>query len=401
MNSRAATVALLALALDASAAVVGYDVSATTTVATRSLLPGDVAVGVTTDLQVDPVAAGSIQWAQTLLTLRYAPQLIIREPQARARVLPLHHGVFSLTHRFTRATLLVTEDFSYGVADIGSLRLPAGATPTGVFDVQTLGPVPYLRSASYVVLDGRPNDFVYAALSAGFLVSGDPTGGRQLPLQNGPVATGSLSLLVDRRFHLITTAQATHAWFNTGAEQSIVLVTESAEWRASRTTTLTAGVGAAYTRELVVSLEGGPPPGLFFEALPVALASVSSAVELRGIPIQVLFSTRLSPFADRFTGLVYERLEGRASATSRLTRELTATVSLGSGYAISLGRALQAGDSATFGEASLRWDATQWFALIGTGRGVWIDQPRTLTPGQLLWAFTLAAVVRDRDTTSW
>ena len=401
MNVRAATVVLLTLALDASAAVVGYDVSATATVATRSLLPGDVAVGVTTDLQVDPVAEGSIRWTQTFLTLRYAPQLIIREPQARARVLPLHHGIITLTHRFTRASLLVTEDFSYGVADIGSLRLPAGAMPTGVFDVRTLGPVPYLRSASYVVVDGRPNEFVSMYLSGGYLVSGDPTGGLDLPLQNGPVTTGAITLLLDRRFHLITSAQATHAWFNTGAEQSVVLATESAEWRASRATVLTLGVGAAYTRERVVSLVGGPPPGLFFEALPVALASVASLVEVKGIPIQLLFGARLSPFADRFTGLVYERLEGRASANSRLTRELTAQVSLGTGYAIDLGRAPQAGDSATFAEASLRWDATQWFALIGTGRGVWIDQPRTSTPGQLLWAFTLAAVVRDRDTTSW
>lgn len=401
MTRRAATVALLMLALDARAAVVGYDVSATATVATRSPLPGDVALGVTTDLQLDPVAEGSLRGTQTFLTLRYAPQLIIREPQAAARVLPLHHGVLTLAHRFTRASLLVSQDFSYGVADIGSLRLPAGAMPTGVFDVQTLGPVPYLRSASYVVVDGRPNDFISMYLSAGYLVSGDPTGGLDLPLQNGPLATGSVTLLLDRRFHLITSAQATHAWFNTGAEQSIFLATESAEWRASRATLLTVGAGVAYTRERVVPLVGGPPPGLFFETLPVVLASAASLVEVKGIPIQLLFGARLSPFADRFTGLVYERLEGRGSANARVTRELTAGVSAGTGYAIDVGRSPQAGDSATFAEASLRWDATRWFALIGTGRFVYTEQPRTMTPGQLLWAFTLAAVVRDRDTTSW
>ncbi|MDP3235506.1 MAG: hypothetical protein Q8N26_22170 [Myxococcales bacterium] len=401
MTRRAATVALLTLALDASAAVVGYDVSASATVAVRSPLPGDVSVGVTTDLQLDPVAEGSIRWPQTSLTLRYAPQLIIREPQVRARVLPLHHGVLTIAHRFTRASLLVSQDFSYGVADIGSLRLPAGARPTGVFEAQTLGAVPYLRSASQVVVDGRPNEFVSMFLSAVYLVSGDPTGGLDLPLQNGPLATGAVTLVLDRRFSLITSAQATHAWFNTGAEQSIFLATESVEWRVARTTVLTLGVGVAYTRELVVPLVGGPLPGLFFETLPVALASAASLVEVKGIPVQLLFDVRLSPFADRFTGLVYERLEGRASANARLTRELTAEVSVGTGYAIDVGRSPQAGDSATFAEASLRWDATRWFALVGTGRGVYIEQPRTMTPGQLLWSITLAAVVRDRDTTSW
>lgn len=401
MNVRAATVGLALLALDAAAAVVGYEVSATATVATRAPLPGDVAVGATTDLQLDPVAAGAIQWTRTLLTLRYAPQLIIREPQAAARVLPLHQATVSLQHRFTRASLLLSEDASYGVADIGSLRLPAGAMPTGVFEVQTLGAVPYVRSASYAVLDVRPNDRVTATLSAAWLLSGDPTGGLALPLQSGPAATATLNLMVDRRLHLITTVQASHAVFNTGGEQSIAFFTEGVQWALARPTTLTLSAGAALTRERVVAIEGGPPPGLFFEALPVAHAALASTLELKGIPVQLQLGLHLSPFADRFTGFVYERLEGRASATSRLTRELTAAASLGTGYAIDLGRAPQAGDSATFGEASLRWDRTDWFALVGTGRAVWTEQPRTMMPGQVLWAFTLAAVVRDRDTTSW
>jgi hypothetical protein len=401
MSARAVTVGVTLLALDVAAAVVGYEVSATTTVATRSPLPGDVAVVATTDLQVDPVAEGAIEWSRTLLTLRYAPQLIVREPQVRARLLPLHHGVLMLTHRFTRASVLLSEDASYGVADIGSLRMPAGARPTGVFEVQTLGAVPYVRSASSAMLEGRPSDLVSASLTAAYLVSGDPTGGLQLPLQYGPVGSATLSLTLDRRFHLITAVQASHAWFNTRAEQSMVSLTESVQWAWTRTTTLAVGAGVAATRERVVALEGGPPPGLFFEVLPVALASLSSVVEVNATPLQLQLSAHLSPFADRFTGLIYERLEGRASATSRLTRELTASLSIGSGYAIDVGRAPQAGDSATFGEASLRWDRTAWFALVGTARAVWTEQPRTMSPGQLLWAVTLAAVVRDRDSTSW
>jgi len=401
MSVRAATVCLALLAFDAAAAVVRYEVSATSTVSTRSLLPGDVAVGATTDLQLDPMASGSLQWARTLLTLRYAPQLIIREPQLSPRVLPLHHAVITLQHRFTRASLMLSEDASYGVADIGSLRLPAGALPTGVFEVQTLGAVPYVRSASYAVLDGRPTDRFSASLAAAWLVSGDPTGGVDLPLQSGPAGTGTLNFTVNRQLHLITTAQASHARFNTGGEQTIAFLTQGVQWALARPTTLSLSAGVAVARERVVPLVGGPPPGLFFEALPVALAALVTTFELRGTPVELRAGAQLSPFADRFTGLVYERLEARALATSRLTRELTASLSLGTGYAIDLGRAPQAGDSATFTEASLRWDRTAWFALIGTGRAVWTEQPLTTRPGQVLWAITLAAVVRDRDTTAW
>lgn len=401
MSARAATVCCALLAVDAAAAVAGYEVSATTTVSTRSPLPGDVAVGATTDLQLDPSATGTLAWGRTVLLLRYAPQLIIREPQVAARVLPLHHGVASFTHRFARASLLLSEEASYGVADIGSLRLPAGGRPTGVFEVQTLGAVPYVRSASLLAFDATPDDGVSLFFSAGYLLSGDPTGGLQLPLQFGPVGTASLRLRVDRRLGLLTGAQASHAWFNTGAEQSIALLTETVEWQATRATSLSLGGGVGVTRERVVAMEGGPLPGLFSEVLPVASASVSSSLQPGGTPVQVQLSALLSPFADRFTGLVYERLEGRASATSRLSRQLTASAAAGTGYAIPIGRAQQAGDSATFGEASLRWEPTSWLALVGTGRFVWTEQPRTGQPGQALWAITIAAVVRDRDTTAF
>lgn len=385
----------------AHAGVARYDVSASALVTTRAPLPGDVAIGATTDLQLDPALSGSLAWSSALLTLRYAPQLIIREPQIAARLLPLHHGVFTFTRRFERASLMLSEDAAYGVADIGSLRLPDGSRPGGVFEVQTLGSTPYIRSATFFALDGQPNAFVRLALSGGYLVSGDPTGGAQLPLQQGPTASGSMRFVLDRRLGLSTAAQASHASFNTGAEQSIVLVTESLDWRFSRTLTLTVGGGAAWTRERIVDIVGGPPPGLFTEFLPVALASVSTPIEVLGVPVQLDIGARMAPFADRFTGLIYERVEARGSINSRLTRDLTLTSAVGSGYAIPLGRAQQAGDSATFAEAAVAWNTTRWLSLVGTGRAVFTEQPRFMTPGQLLWSLSIAAVVREHDSTTF
>lgn len=389
------------LASTAFAGVARYDVSASALVTTRAPLPGDVAVGATTDLQLDPALSGSLAWHSSLLTLRYAPQLIIREPQIAARVLPLHHGVLTFTKRFERASLMLSEDAAYGIADIGSLRLPDGSRPGGVFEVQTLGSTNYVRSASFFALDGQPNASVRLALSGGYLVSGDPTGGARLPLQQGPTGTASMRFVVDRRLGLTTAAQGTHASFNTGAEQSIVQVTESLDWRLSRTFTLTAGAGAAFTRERVVEVVGGPPPGLFSEFLPVALVSVSSPLEVLGVPVQLDLGARMAPFADRFTGLIYERVEARGSISSRLTKDLTLTSALGSGYAIPLGRAQQAGDSATFAEGAVSWNSTRWLSLVGTGRAVFTEQPRFMTPGQLLWSLSIAVVVRDHDSTTF
>ena len=44
------------------------------------------------------------------------------------------------------------------------------------------------------------------------------------------------------------------------------------------------GAGAAWTRERIVEVVGGPPPGLFTEFLPVALASLSTPVDVLGVP---------------------------------------------------------------------------------------------------------------------
>ncbi|MCU0696091.1 MAG: hypothetical protein MUC96_06155 [Myxococcaceae bacterium] len=385
----------------AGAAVASYDVSAQALVTTRAPLPGDTSTTVTGDLEVDPAVQGGLAWATTLLTLRYAPHLIIREPQLAPRVLPLHQGTFQLQQRFERWSFTVLQEAAQGVADVGSLRLPQGAQPTRVFEVQTLGAVPFVRSASFFALDARPAERLTLAFNAGYLVSGDPTGGLQLPLQHGPVGQASGRFSLTRRLRLVTAAQASHATLVTGAEQSIAQLTESGELEVARGVVLTVGAGGAWTRERLVEMPGGPMPGVFTELLPVALASLSSAVELRGVPVQVDAAVQMAPFADRFTGFVYERVEGRLAVSSRIVEQLTASASAGLGYAIGVGRSPQAGDLALFGDAQAAWAFTRWFSLVGTGRLVWTTQPRLGGAQATLWAVTVGARFTDRDSASF
>lgn len=394
-------VVVLVTSSPSRAAVVGYEVSAQTLLTTRSPLPGDTATLLTTDVQLDPAAQGGLTWSSASLMLRYAPQLIIREPQLAPRVLPLHQASLTFQKRFERAALSLRQEGAYGVADIGSLRLPAGAQPTGVYEVQTLGAVTYLRSASALSFDWRPTERLSFSLSGAYLASGDPSGGLQLPLQHGPVGLASMRIVATRRVRLLTNAQATHASFVTGAEQSIMLFTQGLEWQVARSTVLTVLAGAAVTRERVVEMPQGPPPGFHLEVLPAGQVLLSTAPELRGVPVQLTADVHVLPFADRFTGLVYERLEGRVGSSVRPTGKLTVLASVGVGYAIPLGRAPQAGDTAVFAEASGTYALFPWLSLLGTGRAVYTSQPRLGGDPQTLWAVTLGASVRDQDSASW
>lgn len=118
-----AIVASLQVEGTARAADVRYGVALRTDARTRSPLPGDVGVGVTGDLEVSPRGDVSLGIDVSTLSLQYAPTLVWREPQvAGGRLLPLHRGRLALQTVWSRATLVVSEDAAYGVADLGFSR---------------------------------------------------------------------------------------------------------------------------------------------------------------------------------------------------------------------------------------------------------------------------------------
>jgi hypothetical protein len=401
MTPRAWFLGAVVFSVRSLAAVAGYDVSALATVTVRSPLPGDVAQAVTTDVELDPSAQGFLQFTRGRLSLTYAPRILIREPQIRARLLPLHQGMVTLSHSVDEVSFQFTQEGAYGVADIGSLQLPAGGRPGGVFEVQTLGAVPYVRSASLLSFAVRAPPSFNLSLSGGYLVSGDPSGGIALPLQHGPIAHAIGTVRLSSRVSLITDVRATHSWFNTGAQQHIVTIAEDVQVMLSRVTRLVVGAGVAWTQEKVVEVQGGPRPGLFSEFLPVAVATLNTTLDIDHLPLVVDAGLQMAPFADRFTGFIYERLEGRVGATARLGREWSVGGSAGFGYAIPLGRAEQAGDRAIFADGVVTWNATSWLSFSTTARIVSTDQPRLEVPGQMLWAVAGSVLVRDRDTVAW
>jgi len=390
-------VVLLTAAPDARALDVAYGAAATTWVRTRTPLPGDQGTIITGDLELDPVLDLALLFGPSVLAFQYAPQLIWREPQTGGRLLPLQRGRAGFTHRFSHATLLITEDAAWGLADIGSLRNPDGSLPGAVSEVQTLGGVPYERSATLVSLDGQPSSRVSLGASAGFAVSGSPAGTTNgLPLQWGPSGSLRARVLLTRLDGLSPLVSVFSSRFITGQEQLISTATATWDHQLLRTWSFTLGAGAALTRDVVVDPQQGTP-GTYVEALPVGAVTTSWRDKVEHQALGLSGSFRVAPFADRFTGNVYERMEARAQADWKPTKDLTVMAAASGALAVGIGRAPQAGDRLVSGEASATWTLTTWLVLQAAGRVLWTEQPRLGTPGQTQAVVTVSVTVKEQD----
>lgn len=406
-----ACLAAPALALD-----VQYQVAVRTDVRARTPLPGDASQTLPTgDLELGPAAEVTLGGDTSTFFLQYAPTLIWREPHTGGRLLPLHRGRLAFTHRWQRATLLVAEDGAYGVADIGSLRVAEGALPGTVAEVQTIGSVPYVRSATLLSLETRPTDRFTLGFSAGFAISGSIERTDTLPLQYGPSGAVRARLGITRTDGLTTTAAVTSAQFITGAEQLVAAVSETWDRQVSRTVALTVGVGAAFTRELVVAravpTSFDPAPGLYVDVLPVVATSLGWRDVLSGHPLRLDASLRMAPFSDRFTANVYERLEGRLAGEWLPERRWTVTAATGAAFALPIGASLvtpggsantaQAGDRVIFGEANVAWTPEIWLLLQASARVLWTAQPLMGNQGSVQAVGTVSVTVLQRDSLAW
>jgi hypothetical protein len=389
------------LAQPAIGAEASYAVAARTDLRTRSPLPGERGSIVTGDLEFVPDLQGALRWSTGLVSLQYNPSLLLREPQVLGPVTFLHRGRFLVTKRWERVSLTLVQEGAQGRLDVGALRNPEGSTPGGVPELQTLGTVPYVRSASLAVLDAQPSARVALTVSGGYLISGSPVAGNSMPLQWGPIASARLRLSASGRDTFSTELQASSARFATGQEQQIAQATETWERRLTTALTASMGAGVAVTREYIIEVPGGPIAGTFLEVLPVVLATAAWRQPGLVQPVQVTASARMAPFADRFTGQVYERIEARLQADWRPERAWTLTAAAGLAYAVPLGRARQAGDWLAFGEGAAAWSAKDWLLLGFSARVLWVEQPRLGVGGLLQWVGTLTLTVRDHDATAW
>lgn len=337
-----------------------------------------------------------------MLTLRLNPSLLLREPHLGGQVFPLAAGQVLLATRGDRWDLALAQDASYGVQDVGTLRNPDGSRPTGVPEVQTLGAVPYLRSGTSITLNDAPSRRTAWSLTAGYLVQGspDPTN-VTLPLQWGPNGQGRFRWQLTRPDWLATNAQVSQTTFATGQNQFIAMLSESWERNWSPTISSTLGGGVAFTRERIVQIPGGPQAGDYEELLPVVFASVAKRQRVNQQTLTFEVAGRMAPFADRFTGAVYERIEGSAQLTWSPQRNLMLRPSTGLAYAVPVGRAVQAGDRLVFAEGTATWWATRWLGLIAYSRVALVSQPRLGIVDQVQWVGTLSVVLQDEQSFTW
>lgn len=393
-------VVLALSAVPVAAADVTYLVALRTELRPRTSLPGDVGTTLTGDLALDPNAQISLGVGNGVVSLQYAPTFVWREPQTGGRLLPLQRGRLTWAYRWQRAGLLLSQDGAWGLQDVGSIRAPDGSLPGAVGEVQTLASVPYLRAATLANLEVRPNDTVSFGLSGGYSVSGSPTGSvNGLPLQYGPTAAARLRGRVTRLDTLVTAAAFSQSTFDTGQEQLIASLTEGWDRQVTRTLSLSLAGGAAVTREVVVAPQG--IPGTYFEALPVGSVGLNWKDVVAQQPVKFAASVRLSPFADRFTGNIYERLEGRVQADWLAARDWAVTTAASGAYAVPLGRAAQAGDRLVMGEGGVTWTVKQWLLLQASARVLWTEQPRLGIPGQVQAVGAVSVTVREQDSLAW
>jgi hypothetical protein len=411
MNARAHIVVIVALfASTASAVDVTYTVSVQSDVRGRTPLPGDVGTTITSDLQLDPRGEVTFGWSTTTVGLQYTPVLLWREPQTGGRLLTLQRGRVGFGHRWGRAQLLLTQEGAWGQQDVGALRTD-GNPLTQVGEIQTFGGIPYVRSATFATLDASPSERVRLNLSGGFTYQGSPERPDALPLQWGPLVNASLRVGVTRVDSLTTAASFMSSTFTTTEEQAIGQLREVWERQLSRTVQLNLGAGLALTRMVIIqslnqALPEGPRcdtlvPRTCWDVLPVATAGLGWNDRIRSMPARFGLSTSLAPFADRFTGNVYERIEARAQAELQPARLWRLRAAGGMAYATALGLAAQAGDQFYSGEAAATWTAQPWLVLQAAGRVLWTEQPRFGNPGLLQAVVSISATVQQTDSTAW
>lgn len=396
--------AIAALTLSASAWAVDVSWLAVgrADVRLRTPLPGDVGKPLTADLELLPAGRLSLGWSRTLIEFSYTPSLLFREPHLQGPVRLMNRGSAAVRTRWRRATFALQQQGSYGQADVGALRTredSLGSAP--VVEVQTLGLVPFVSSATTATLDLSTSERGRLSVTGGYLLSGSPDN-PVLPMQRGPLVRASFRFAFDRRDTLTTTTQATHADFVNGQQQTYAFLTE--EWSRQPTRLLNLSVmgGVAFTHEVVP--EGLPSQlvaGTYDEVLPVAATTLAWRDAVSTPTLQLETGLRLAPFADRFTGLIYERVEARLTGRKVLSH-LWLSSNLGAAWAVPLGRSPQAGDVIVFADAAAGWPIKQWLTLVGSTRVLYAHQPRLgVDAGGVQWVLTLSVMVQHQGSTSW
>lgn len=408
--------ALTVALLEVSSAAVTYGVAVRADSRVRSNeAPAEGAPSVAGDTDIVPTVGLEVREGNAALQVGYAPRISLREITSAPRTEVQHTGRLAGMWRPRRGlslrlgeelmlgsvNLLTTDVFTPPVSEPGEPDGPL-APPVGGGPLQPLpqqDTVYFLSSATTLTVDtsqlGRRWQL---SGSTGFNISGglDGPAREAVPLQYGPRFDVSLSHALSSLSAITTAASVTHSRFSTGANATVLTLTEAWGQRLNRHTTLEAGAGVALARaveapdEAEPGEEPPPAPEPTLALLPNLTLGVGHRIPSRTADFYGRAGVRVTPFVDRLTGRVYPRADLTVNGTWMLGPRVRVSTNAGTAFAV--GGAT--GDRIVSGGLSASWDLARWVTLDADTRSTWSRSP-DLPAARLSWAATLGLSVRQ------
>ncbi len=413
MLGAALTVALL----EASSASVTYNVSVRADSRVRSNEDvAEDAPSVAGDTDITPTLGLEIREGNTALLLDYAPRISLREITAQPRTEVQHMGRLAADWRPARGlSLRLGEELVLGSVNLFTtdvLPLPDtdGTDPDGPLrppeDGGPLQPLPeadtvyFLSSATTLTANtgwlGRRWNL---SSSAGFSISGglDGPAREAVPMQYGPRFDVSLSHALSSLSAMTTSVAVAHSRFSTGANNSVLTLTEAWGQRVDRRTSLEGGLGVSLVSALEAPaeddpttepVEGSDAPRT--ELLPNLTFAVGHRIPSRTADFYGRVGVRVTPFVDRLTGRVYPRADVTVSGAWALGPRVRLSTTAGTAFAV--GGA--SGDQIVTGGVTASWILTRWVSVDADLRSTHSRSPE-LPAARLNWAASLGLSVRQ------
>jgi hypothetical protein len=334
----------------------------------------------TTDVEINPLLAGRLNFRTGTFALAYEPRIIVIASQADQKLYYLHRGRLSLDVRpAPRWQFYVNSRTSYGEYDFNPLSGLQGTQPgTGLPQTPgvgppappTLGTTPDRRfvkvidaeASAGITYDFSPT-FQWIA-SAGYVLNGGADDAAQafVPLQKGPIGATGPRFTLGRRDSILTLVDVSHVQFTSGPISTLVNLTANWThvWNPRLSTDLLWGVSAFHSHNVPLT----PPRS---DALPLGGISLRHNSPGRDVIWKNDFQAIAAPAPDRIAGTVAERVRGLliSSLSFRDHVILTATGEVGQ----TLGVAQR--DARAEGKLTFAF-APQFAVSIG-GRVAWLE----------------------------
>jgi len=365
----------------------------------RSGHPGTTG-SATTDVELDPVAATRVPFANGGLTLAYEPRLFIIASAAPQHVSYLHRARLMVDGEATpRWRLSLTVRGSYGEYDFLPLStvLPGTTSSGSTGQAGSSGPPPSTPSPSTPIpsVSSIPNErFVRVVdlnatagithlfsprlswlFSGGYQLSGgvDATAQQSLPLQQGPLLTTGPRWILGPNDSLGVLLTGSDTRFTSGPRSAIVNLTNtwSHAWSRTWQTDLTGGAGAFHGTV--------PDQPVNNSVLPVGgLMLTHTWLRPVGNVLNIL-QFLAAPLPDALNGVVNERLNAALISSVPLAHQLWFDLTGGASMTVS------SPQRDARGEAKLTFLFTQQLAVSAGGRVAWLQGSELLGPSGFGW----------------